>query len=57
MVTNKRKDTAVRVSKWLDRVVEDYISDKKIRVKFPSKRNFVDTAVLRLLEEEKVKLK
>lgn len=54
--SNKRSDTAVRISRWLDEAVESYISDKKIRVAFPSKRNFVDTAVMRLLEEKKVKL-
>jgi hypothetical protein len=52
--SNKRSDTAVRISRWLDEAVESYISDKKIRVKFPSKRNFVDTAVLQLLEEKEV---
>lgn len=58
MVTqsNKRSDTAVRISRWLDEAVENYISDKKVRVAFPSKRNFVDTAVMRLLEEKKVNL-
>jgi hypothetical protein len=54
--SNKRSDTAVRISRWLDEAVEGYISDKKIRVSFPSKRNFVDTAVMQLLEEKKVKL-
>ena len=58
MVTesSKRSDTAVRISRWLDERVEDYISDKKVRVAFPSKRNFVDTAVMQLLEEKGVKL-
>jgi len=56
IVSSKRSDTAVRISRWLDEAVEDYISDKKIRVAFPSKRNFVDTAVMRLLEEKDVNL-
>jgi len=57
MVTNtKRKDTAVRVSRWLDEEIENYVSDKKNKVSFPSKRNFVDTAVMQLLEEKGVKL-
>jgi hypothetical protein len=58
MVTqsSKRSDTAVRISRWLDEAVENYISDKKMRVKFPSKRNFVDTAVMQLLEEKGVNL-
>ncbi|MFA4960497.1 MAG: hypothetical protein WC548_02430 [Candidatus Pacearchaeota archaeon] len=60
MVTNKqgiiRKDTVVRVSKWLDDVIENYISDRKIRLDFPSKRNFVDCAIMHFLEEKKVNL-
>ena len=57
MVTNNlRKDTAVRVSKWLDKEIEGYISDKKNKVAFPSKRNFVDAAVLKLLEEKGIEL-
>ena len=56
MVTesSKRSDTAVRISRWLDEVVERYISDKRTRLEFPSKRNFVDNAVMRLLEEKGV---
>jgi len=57
MVTETRNDTAVRISKWLDKAVEGYISDRKMKVKFPSKRNFVDTAVMQLLEKSGVKLK
>ena len=57
MVTSKkRKDTAVRVSRWLDLKVQRYISDKKVKVEFPSKRNFVDSAVMSLLEERGVNL-
>ena len=56
VISSERSDTAVRISRWLDEAVGDYISDKKIRVSFPSKRNFVDTAVMQLLEEKKVKL-
>jgi len=58
MVTNsiQRKDTAIRVSKWLDKEVESYISDRKIKLEFPSKRNFVDLAVARFLEEKGVTL-
>jgi hypothetical protein len=51
-----RKDTAVRISKWLDEAVEGYISDRKIRLEFPTKRNLVDCAVMRFLEERKVNL-
>lgn len=55
-LSSKRSDTAIRISRWLDEAIEGYISNKKTKVEFPSKRNFVDTAVLRLLEEKKVKL-
>jgi hypothetical protein len=56
IASNKRTDTAVRISRWLDEEVEGYISSKKMRVEFPSKRNFVDTAVMQLLEKKGVKL-
>jgi hypothetical protein len=58
MVTqsDKRSDTAIRISRWLDEAIEGYLSDRKIKIEFPSKRNFVDTAVMKLLEEKKVKL-
>jgi hypothetical protein len=52
----KRNDTAIRLSRWLDDEVEKYLKDKKIRLEFPSKRNFVDSAVLRFLEERGVKI-
>ena len=55
-LSNKRNDTAVRISRWLDEAIESYVSNKKMKVKFPSKRNFVDTAVMQLLEEKGVKL-
>ena len=58
MVTSfiKRNDTAVRISKWLDKAVENYISNRKIKIEFPSKRNFVDSAVMDFLEKKGVKL-
>ena len=58
MVTknSKRSDTAIRVSRWLDKEIEVYVSDKKNKVTFPSKRNFVDKAVMELLEKNGVKL-
>lgn len=40
----------------MDKEIEDYISSKKSRIEFPSKRNFVDTAVMQLLEKKGVKL-
>jgi len=56
VITDKRKDTAVRVSKWLDKEVERYLTDRKVKLEYPSKRNFVDKAILGLLEEKGVKL-
>ena len=58
MVTSstKRNDTAIRISRWLDKEIENYVSDKKTKVEFPSKRNFVDTAVMQLLEKKGVEL-
>jgi len=56
MVTKKRKDTAIRMSKWLDVAIETYISDRKIKLEFPSKRNLVDRAVMQFLEGRKVNL-
>ncbi len=56
VISSKRSDTAVRISRWLDEEVEGYISDKKVRLAFPSKRNFVDNAVAKLLEEKGVNL-
>jgi hypothetical protein len=52
VISSKRSDTAVRISRWLDEAVENYISNKKSRLEFPSKRNFVDNAVAKLLEEK-----
>jgi hypothetical protein len=56
MVTSIRNDTAVRISKWLDEAVEEFMTDRKIKVEFPSKRNFVDKAVMQFLEEKGVSL-
>ena len=57
MKNKQRKDTAVRVSRWIDEEVDGFIndkSDKRVRIEFPSKRNFVDKAVIQLLEERGV---
>ena len=52
----KRKDTAIRLSRWIDREIEGYISDRKTKVEFPSKRNLVDKAVMQFLEGRGVRL-
>lgn len=61
MVTKSKKifrnDSVVRVSKWLEVEIEKYLSNKKIKIKFPNKRNFVDQAVLSFLEKNGVKIK
>ncbi len=56
MVKKKRRDTAIKVSRWLDDAVRDYISSRKTNIEFPSKRNFVDKAVMQLLEAKGVRL-
>jgi hypothetical protein len=53
MVTNK--ETTVKVSKWLVDEIDRFINKSmKNASDFPSKRNFVDRAVISLLEERGV---
>ena len=52
----ERNDTAVRVSRWLNEEIENYISNRKIKIEFPSKRNFVDSAVMAFLEKKGVEI-
>lgn len=55
MVTNP--ETVVKISRWLLEETQKYINkNKKNKSDFPSKRNFVDRAVMRLLEENGVNL-
>jgi hypothetical protein len=56
IASDKRNDTAVRISRWLDEAIESYIADKKMRLMYPSKRHFVDNAVAKFLEEKGVKI-
>ena len=57
MVTReKRKDTAIRVSLWLDKEIERYLMDRKVKLEYPSKRTLVDIAILRFLEGKGVKI-
>jgi len=55
MVTTQ--ETTVKVSKWLIDEIENYI-DRNLKNKsdFPSKRNFIDRAVMKLLEQQGVDL-
>ena len=55
MVTNK--ETTVKASRWLVEEIDKYVSkNMKNASDFPSKRNFVDRAIMRLLEENGVDL-
>jgi hypothetical protein len=49
----ERSDTTIRMSRWLDSAIENYISDKRAKIEFPNKRNFVDRAVMHFLNQER----
>ena len=50
-------ETTVKMSKWLVEEIEKYINKSlKNKSDFPSKRNFVDRAVMKLLEQQEVNL-
>jgi hypothetical protein len=54
MVSN---ETTVKVSKWLIKEVEKFINkNDRNKTEFPSKRNFVDRAIMILLEEKGIDL-
>ena len=55
MVTNI--ETTVKVSKWLIEEIQDFVDkNKRNASEFPSKRNFVDRAIIKLLEEKGINL-
>jgi hypothetical protein len=55
MVTNR--ETTVKVSKWLVEEIDKFVNkNMKNASDFPSKRNFVDRAVIMMLEERGVNL-
>jgi len=55
MVTSD--ETTVKASKWLIKEVDNYINkNNKNKSDFPSKRNFVDRAIMLLLEQRGVNL-
>ena len=55
MVTNK--ETTVKVSRWLVEEIDKYVNkNMKNASDFPSKRNFVDRAIMLLLEAKGVNL-
>jgi len=50
-------ETTVKASKWLIDAIDKYINkNNKNKSDFPSKRNFVDRAIMKLLEEQGVDL-
>ncbi len=56
MVTNE--ETTVKVSKWLVGEVEKYLGGSiRNKTEFPSKRNFVDKAIIEFLEKRRFKLR
>lgn len=55
MVTNP--ETTVKISRWLLEEIQKFVDkNKKNKSDFPTYRNFVDRAVMRLLEEKGVRL-
>ena len=50
-------EATVKISKWLLDEIDSYVKKSKKNLSiYPSKRNFVDRAVIELLEEKGVKL-
>jgi hypothetical protein len=50
-------ETTVKISRWLVEEIDKYINkNNKNKSDFPSKRNFVDRAVMLLLEQKEVNL-
>jgi len=47
----------VKLDKELKKQVEEFISKKLNRIEYPSVKNFVDKAVLKLLKEAKKEVK
>ena len=55
MVTSN--ETTVKASKWLIEEIDKFINkNNKNKSDFPSKRNFVDRAIMQLLEAQGVNL-
>lgn len=56
MVTND--ETTVKVSRWLIGEVDKFLlTSVRNQTEFPSKRNFVDKAIIDFLEKRRFKLK
>jgi len=55
MVTSE--ETTVKVSKWLIEEVDKFLTGSmRNKTEFPSKRNFVDKAIIDFLEKRRFKL-
>jgi hypothetical protein len=55
MVTNE--ETTVKVSRWLIKEVDGYLKGSvRNQTEFPSKRNFVDKAIIELLVKRGLKI-
>jgi hypothetical protein len=55
MVTNN--ETTVKISRWILSEVEEYINkNNRNKAEFPSKRNFVDRAVINFFENKGIKM-
>ncbi|MCX6711410.1 MAG: hypothetical protein NT139_00015 [Candidatus Woesearchaeota archaeon] len=52
------KETTVKISQWLLDEIEKFINtNKRNKTNYPSKRNFVDRAIIKQLEDEGINLK
>jgi hypothetical protein len=53
----KSNETTVKISRWLVQEIENYLGKSKRNLtEFPSKKTFVDVAVMSFLEKRGVKL-
>lgn len=53
----ENKETTVKISRWLVTEVSEFINSSSRNIsEFPSKKNFVDKAVINMLESKGVKL-
>ena len=51
--TGKRE--TVKINSFLLEEIEDFLEDKENKIEYPSVKNFIDKAVLKLLKEVKKK--
>lgn len=54
---DSNRETTVKISRWLVLKIDDFINSSKRNIsEFPSKKNFVDRAVMDMLENKGVNL-